>query len=107
MRDELRGIQKRLGITSLYVTHDQSGDGDFRYRCHHEGRKISCRWDNLRIFTNIPLNQFVADFIGKANFIPCIFKGMQNKNAIVTYGGHRYTIPNPGDISRLSSRNPV
>ena len=24
MRDELRALQKRLGITSLYVTHDQS-----------------------------------------------------------------------------------
>ena len=24
MRDELRSLQKRLGITSLYVTHDQS-----------------------------------------------------------------------------------
>lgn len=105
MRDELRGIQKRLGITSLYVTHDQS-----------EAMAISdivvimkdgniMQVGSPQDIYEYPANQFVADFIGKANFIPCIFKGMQNKNAIVTYGGHRYTIPNPGDIRAIQQES--
>ncbi|MCH1982217.1 ABC transporter ATP-binding protein [Ruminococcus sp. OA3] len=101
MRDELRGIQKRLGITSLYVTHDQSEamaisdivvimkDGD-----------IMQAGSPQEIY-EYPANQFVANFIGKANFIPCTFKGMQQEKATVRYGDHRYVIPNPGDIRNI------
>ena len=70
MRDELRKIQQRVGITSIYVTHDQS-----------EAMAISDKVVVMRagvieqvgtatgIYTS-PENCFVADFMGKANFLP-------------------------------------
>ena len=70
MRDELRKIQQRVGITSIYVTHDQS-----------EAMAISDQVVVMRagvieqvgsateIYT-APENRFVADFMGKANFLP-------------------------------------
>ncbi len=70
MRDELRKIQQRVGITSIYVTHDQS-----------EAMAISDKVVVMRsgvieqvgtatgIYTS-PDNCFVADFMGKANFLP-------------------------------------
>ena len=69
MRDELRAIQLRLGITSLYVTHDQS-----------EAMAISDRIVVMRNGVieqdNSPLDvyarpgtAFVAEFMGKANIL--------------------------------------
>ncbi|MBQ7488807.1 MAG: ABC transporter ATP-binding protein [Clostridia bacterium] len=70
MRDELRKIQQRVGITSIYVTHDQS-----------EAMAISDKVVVMRsgiieqvgtatgIYTS-PDSCFVADFMGKANFLP-------------------------------------
>ncbi len=70
MRVEIRDLQQRLGITSVYVTHDQI-----------EAMSIS---DEIVIMNSgvveqiaspqevyaKPNSRFVADFIGKANFIP-------------------------------------
>jgi len=72
MRDELRKIQQRVGITSIYVTHDQS-----------EAMAISDKVVVMRAGqieqvgsgTDIyvaPENRFVADFMGKANFLPAL-----------------------------------
>ena len=101
MRDELRSLQKRLGITSLYVTHDQS-----------EAMAISDRvvimkdGDLMQVGSpqeiyEYPNCKFVANFIGKANFISGIFQGMEGKSAVVTLDGQRLLIPNPGAMESL------
>ena len=70
MREEIRRLQKGLGIMAIYVTHDQE-----------EAMSVS---DRLAIFNNGQLKQvgpphdiydnpkslFVSDFIGHANFFP-------------------------------------
>ncbi len=71
MREEIRRIQRELGIMTLYVTHDQE-----------EAMSVSDRiavFDRGRIrqigrpqdVYDRPADLFVADFIGKANFIRC------------------------------------
>lgn len=64
MRSEIRRIQRRLGITMIYVTHDQveamtMGD---RIMILHEG-KIQQIGKPIDIY-NYPANPFVATFIG-------------------------------------------
>ena len=64
MRSEIRHIQRRLGITMIYVTHDQveamtMGD---RIMILHEG-KIQQIGKPIDIYNN-PANPFVATFIG-------------------------------------------
>ena len=64
MRSEIRRIQKRLGITMIYVTHDQveamtMGD---RIMILHDG-KIQQVGSPIDIY-NHPANPFVATFIG-------------------------------------------
>jgi len=107
MRDELRSIQKRLGITSVYVTHDQS-----------EAMAISDRvvimkdGNLMQVGTpqeiyEYPNCKFVANFIGKANFISGRFQGLEGESAIVKFGdGMRYLIPNPGAMEGLRFGNP-
>ncbi|MBQ6518937.1 MAG: ABC transporter ATP-binding protein [Anaerolineaceae bacterium] len=96
MRDDLRALQKRLGITSLYVTHDQS-----------EAMAISDRVVIMKDGNIVqqgtpdeiyeqPVNRFVANFIGKANFIDGVFKGKDGETAVVEIGANQFRIPKPG-----------
>lgn len=69
MRDELRKIQQELGITSLYVTHDQSEAMAISDRVViMRAGKIEQQGSNQEIYSN-PVNSFVANFMGKANFV--------------------------------------
>jgi iron(III) transport system ATP-binding protein len=69
MRTEIRRIQKQFGITSIYVTHDQSEAMTVsdRIMVMDKGhiRQIGAP---IEIYSR-PQNYFVADFIGRANFI--------------------------------------
>ncbi len=69
MRDELRRIQQELGITSLYVTHDQSEAMAISDKVViMRAGKIEQQGSNQDIYSN-PSNSFVANFMGKANFV--------------------------------------
>ena len=57
MRTEIRRIQQQLGITAVYVTHDQS-----------EAMSISDQIIPMEIYYK-PNSEFVADFIGECNFL--------------------------------------
>jgi iron(III) transport system ATP-binding protein len=70
MREEIRTLQRRLGITTLYVTHDQeeaTAVSD-RLAVFDHGRLIQLGTPE-EIYTR-PRTLFVADFIGRANFLP-------------------------------------
>jgi len=69
MRDEIRTIQKQLGITSVYVTHDQEEAlviSD-RIAVVSAGRiqQVGPPWSVYKD----PANLFVATFVGKANIL--------------------------------------
>ncbi len=96
MRDELRALQKRLGITSLYVTHDQSEAMAISDRVViMKDGNIMQQGTPTQIYEQ-PNSRFVANFIGKANFIEGVFKGMNGASAEVEVGRHTLTIPAPG-----------
>jgi iron(III) transport system ATP-binding protein len=77
VREDIRELQQRLGITSVYVTHDQE-----------EALAISDRVVVMRLgvieqigsphdlYTR-PASRFVADFIGSANFLAGRYDGQQ------------------------------
>ncbi|TXK84989.1 ABC transporter ATP-binding protein [Paenibacillus sp. N3.4] len=69
VRNELRELQQRLGITAIFVTHDQDealAVSD-RIAVFNKGQigQVGTPWD---IYFK-PKNKFVADFVGTANFI--------------------------------------
>jgi len=72
MRSEIRRIQQGLGITSVYVTHDQDEAMVLSDRIvvMHNGRIQQV--DNPVEIYRRPATKFVADFIGRANFLPVI-----------------------------------
>ena len=69
MRVELRELQRRLDITSLYVTHDQEEALAISDRVIvMNGGKIEQIGSPEDIY-NRPVSRFVADFVGSANMI--------------------------------------
>lgn len=69
MRYEIKEIQKKLGITVVYVTHDQIEAMTMSDRVFVVNRgEIQQVGTPLEIYRH-PKNQFVTDFVGKVNFI--------------------------------------
>jgi iron(III) transport system ATP-binding protein len=70
MRLELRGLQRQLGITTIYVTHDQVEALAMSnvVAVMHEGRIIQL--GTPREIYERPVNRFVSDFIGSTNLVP-------------------------------------
>ena len=69
MRFELKRLQRELGITTLYVTHDQS---EALALSHHVAVMNQGRIQQIgtpREIYERPQNQFVADFVGTTNFV--------------------------------------
>jgi iron(III) transport system ATP-binding protein len=69
MRTEIRRICKEVGLTVIYVTHDQKealSVGD-RIAVMHAGCIAQC--DTPRAVYERPKNRYIANFIGETNFI--------------------------------------
>ncbi|MFC4857237.1 ABC transporter ATP-binding protein [Actinophytocola glycyrrhizae] len=86
MRDEIRQIQRRTGITVLYVTHDQSEALSMSDRVvvMNQGRiqQIGDPW----ALYHRPENAFVATFVGDANLVPGV---------VTEVGGDSFTVRVP------------
>jgi len=76
VREEIRELQQRLGITSVYVTHDQEEAMAISDRVvvMREGA-IEQQGTPHELYAR-PASRFVADFIGSANFLPGEFDGV-------------------------------
>lgn len=86
MRDEIRKLQLRLGITSIYVTHDQSEAMAISDKVIiMNGGNIEQIGSPQEIYYN-PVNRFVANFMGKANFINTVVSGMEGRTANIKIG---------------------
>ena len=93
MRAEIRRLQRRLGVTSLYVTHDQVEAmtlGD-RLLILHEGRPVQFATP-MEIWAR-PADTYVAGFIGAPamNFVPAEIDG----HNIHLATGTAYALPTP------------
>jgi ABC-type Fe3+/spermidine/putrescine transport system ATPase subunit len=69
MRVELRELQRRLGITSVYVTHDQEEALAISDRVIVMNVGVIEQIGTPEEIYNRPRSRFVADFVGSANII--------------------------------------
>src|SRR6202040_3074049 len=69
MRVELRALQRRLGVTSLYVTHDQEEALAISDRVIVMNNGGIEQIGTPEAIYNRPKSRFVADFVGSANLI--------------------------------------
>ncbi len=93
VREEIRQIQQDLGLTAVYVTHDQE-----------EAMAVS---DRIIVMRNAeiaqegsphdlyerPNSSFIADFIGDANLVTCEVTATENGHSTVQVEGKTITLP--------------
>ena len=93
MRSEIRNIQRRLNITSVYVTHDQVEAMALSDRIvvMNQG-KIEQIGAPEEIYRR-PATRFVADFIGRANFLNARIDSVEGDQAAVELLGQRVRVP--------------
>ena len=99
MRNELRSLQQRLGITALYVTHDQSEALSMsdRVAVMNQGRIV--QEASPRDLYYQPADRFVADFVGRVNMIPATVRGRDaDGDALVEAFGTRLVTPCPDGV---------
>jgi len=70
VREDIRELQQRLGITSVYVTHDQEEALAISDRVVVMRDGVIEQQGSPHELYARPANRFVADFIGSANFLP-------------------------------------
>jgi iron(III) transport system ATP-binding protein len=70
MRSEIRGVQRQLGITSVYVTHDQEEAFSIAdlVAIMNQGKLIQL--GTPRDLYRRPADRFVAEFVGLSNIVP-------------------------------------
>jgi len=86
MQKELKNIQQQLGITFIYVTHDQEEALSMSDTVVVMNKgKIQQIGTPIDIY-NEPKNAFVADFIGESNIID----GVMKEDYEVTFAGHTF-----------------
>lgn len=93
MRDELRILQTRLGITSLYVTHDQTEAMAISDRVVVMRNGIIEQDDTPANIYARPRSAFVAEFMGKANILKADIVSVDGNKAHARIGGADVIMP--------------
>ena len=79
MQVELRKIQREVGITTLFVTHDQEEALTLSDRVALLREGTIVQYDKPVVIYEQPKDSFVASFLGKANFIEGRIQSIQDR----------------------------
>ncbi len=92
VRQEIRDLQQSLGLTVIYVTHDQEEALAISDTIVVLNNAVVAQVGSPRELYEQPRTQFVADFIGEANILPCeLTAGVGG--VTVTLGPMRFELP--------------
>ena len=86
MQKELRNMQKQLGITFIFVTHDQEEALTMSDRVVVMDKGKIQQVGTPQDIYNEPKNAFVADFIGESNIVD----GKMIEDYLVNIAGHKF-----------------
>ncbi len=89
VRQEIRDLQQSLGLTVVYVTHDQEEALAVSDTIVVMNNAVIAQTGTPRELHDLPQTRFVADFIGEANVLPCelVSAGSADQPAMVKLGG--------------------
>ena len=94
MRTTIKKLQRRLGITTIYVTHDQEEALAISDRIAVMNQGNIMQIGKPEEIYRKPANPFVANFIGVSNFIDCTVDGQDPASATVhLHDGHSFQMP--------------
>ncbi len=97
MRTEIRRIQQKAGITAVYVTHDQSEAMSISDKIIiMNAGKIAQMGTPHEIYYH-PVSEFVADFIGDANFLKGKLVRHESDVDVIEVNGKEVKVESTGD----------
>jgi len=103
-REQLRLLQQRIGITTLYVTHDQSEALGLSDRIAvMSGGELIQKGTPRDVYGN-PRSLFVASFLGNANMISGTVVRKQRRSVeVAAQKGLKFSVPYEGGLSKGES----
>jgi len=105
VRNEIKALQQHLGITTIYVTHDQEEAFSLsdKIAIMKEGRlqQIGTPWE---IYHN-PRNKFIADFIDMTNFVEAKIETVDKESIILNTPGGRLAMFRERSLEFLPGQN--
>ena len=109
MRTEIRRIQQQLGITAIYVTHDQSEAMAISDNIILMKKGVIAQMGSPKEIYYHPNSEFVADFIGECNFLKGRISAFRPGEADVNVNGVDVTVvtdknAKPGDEGEIVLR---
>jgi iron(III) transport system ATP-binding protein len=99
MRGELKALQRRTGITFIYVTHDQAEAMALSDRIVVFDRGVVQQVGTPRAVYEQPANLFVADFMGLVNKVDGVVLGRNGEFARVQVGRHVLAAQAPDGVA--------
>jgi iron(III) transport system ATP-binding protein len=98
MRIEIRSIQRKLGITSIFVTHDQDEAMSLSDRIVVMRNAVVEQVGTPEEIYRRPASVFVADFIGRSNFLKVESAvAIGDKKAQIVVGGNSMQVASYSD----------
>lgn len=92
MQLELKRMQQELGITFIFVTHDQEEALTMSDRIVVMNEGVIQQMGDPKDIYDEPQNRFVADFIGDSNIV----EGVMHADYDVSFSGHRFVCVDKG-----------
>jgi len=104
LRIELRAMQRQLGITAVYVTHDQLEAMEMadKIAVMRDGRIVQI--DTPRSIYDVPSDRYVAQFVGTANLVEGTLEAAAGEHAVVSTTAGRMVAARISEIAPESDR---
>lgn len=96
VREDIRAIQQELGLTVVYVTHDQEEALAVSDEIVVMRNAAIAQKGTPRDLYDAPNDRFVADFIGEANLLACNIVSIEGDIATIEIEEYRYQLPSRG-----------
>lgn len=104
VRGEIRQIQQELGLTAVYVTHDQEEAMAVSDRIVVMKEGVIAQSGTPAEIYEMPNSEFIADFIGDANVVPCSVLSVDDRSATVEVHGVRLESRLTGSLNAASAK---
>ena len=104
MRTEIRRIQQRLGITTVYVSHDQEECLAISDQVAIMNQGSIEQFNSPLAVYNHPRTKFVADFIGYENFISFDERIDDGDHIVLIKSGFVFTLKKDAQMNNLTGK---
>lgn len=103
MRREIRDLQRSLGSTMLFVTHDQEEAMFLADEVFLFDKGVVVQAGSPQDLYFRPVNRFVAEFLGEANLVKARLVGEGGASRIVSEAGH--LLATGGELARFAGKD--